>query len=89
MQELDSQGLDQPIRVKAPLHEVQHLIRVIDETRQRLAMAFSRERRLTADIAHELRAPWLFCRLSWLHYPMKRDLLRKPEGNYNLLLTLC
>ena len=57
MKQLDPQRLDEPLQVKAPVHEVRQLVEIIETTRQGLAEAFSRERRLTADIAHELRSP--------------------------------
>ncbi len=65
--------------------EVQPLVARLDELLERLEHAFSRERELTAEVAHELRTPIAGLR-STLELALDRD---RPVERYRAALTDC
>ncbi len=56
-QQIGGGDLSQRLRYSGPADEVGRLARTFDEMLSRLQAAFERERRFTADAAHELRTP--------------------------------
>jgi len=54
---LDAESLDVRIRVPSPPAEIVPVIARLNALLQRLEEAFERERRLSSDVAHELRTP--------------------------------
>ncbi len=55
--ELDASTLSDPIELPDAARELTPIVTALDSTRERLNSAFERERRFTADAAHELRTP--------------------------------